>query len=314
MPEREPYGQSVAHRRFSSMRFSVAITFLELPYPKPSVSISSSEVVTQGGNITIHCKNESPPQAEFSLNKQEGSSLHRLCIKKAEQNEVIFTISSAHQSNAGIYRCIYCLKINAAYEKCSDYSDEVHINVRDPKLAKPSIKVRHRGPLASGLNVTIECQGPGNGLNFSLYESKVLRASQVTQPNGDRAEFSFFIERMEKATSYACQYNRKENPFVWSEPSETVELVGRDKDSGLKLFIYLSQSKQCILSYFPFIPLETFISADDDGPIYNSHNDGVTYAVLNQHSLKTERAAVPGRAPETCVYASVAKDSIREER
>lgn len=114
------------------------------PYPKPSVSMSSSEVVTQGENITIRCKNENLQQAEFSLGKQVGSSIHYLDRKKAEQNEVIFTISSASQSNAGIYRCIYCFEISTEYYWCSDYSDEVHINVRGENLSWSSYPFFHK--------------------------------------------------------------------------------------------------------------------------------------------------------------------------
>ncbi|XP_054848173.1 immunoglobulin superfamily member 1-like isoform X2 [Eublepharis macularius] len=303
------------------------------PYLKPSVSMRSSEGVIVGGNITIHCKNEGQQHAEFSLCKLKGSSWDCQDAKKAEQNEVMFTIFNANQSNAGIYKCVYCFKENSYRERCSDYSDEIHIYIRDPRLSKPSIKLRSKEQLASGLNVTIECQGPETALNYSLYKSRVLRTSHLAQPGRDRAEFSFFIEKMEDAADYTCQYNNKEKPFVWSEPSDPVELVPRVPPltiiwascaAGLLLVLllllfafvlYRKRRKDSTVkerNQPANMPLEPYNSTDGDGAACEAHHDEVTYAILDQNSLKTERAAVSDRPSESSIYASVTKDRLRK--
>ncbi|XP_054848174.1 uncharacterized protein LOC129338164 isoform X3 [Eublepharis macularius] len=288
----------MGYRRFS-MRFSMNIVFLgwwmagqwvisRAPYLKPSVSMRSSEGVIVGGNITIHCKNEGQQHAEFSLCKLKGSSWDCQDAKKAEQNEVMFTIFNANQSNAGIYKCVYCFKENSYRERCSDYSDEIHIYIRDPRLSKPSIKLRSKEQLASGLNVTIECQGPETALNYSLYKSRVLRTSHLAQPVPPLT-------------------------IIWASCAAGLLLV-----LLLLLFAFVLYRKRRKDSTVKErnqpanMPLEPYNSTDGDGAACEAHHDEVTYAILDQNSLKTERAAVSDRPSESSIYASVTKDRLRK--
>ncbi|XP_062992955.1 immunoglobulin superfamily member 1-like [Elgaria multicarinata webbii] len=196
------------------------------PYPKPSITVSPTEVVAMGETVKIHCKNEVFQEPLFYLYSQKNSMWYFIIFKKATGSEAVFSLPDIQPSRAGIYRCHYCLQSDF-YELCSNHSDQAHINVRDPALTKPSIKVRPTEVLSPGLNITIECQGPENGLNFSLYKSGDVIARQMSPPDRNATVFSLIAVGLEDAGNYTCQYHRTRYLFVQSEPSDPVELVVR---------------------------------------------------------------------------------------
>ncbi|XP_062992961.1 immunoglobulin superfamily member 1-like [Elgaria multicarinata webbii] len=216
-------------------------------YHKPSISVSPGQVLTLFGNATIHCKAEKyPHKAEFSLYAAGASSTHNVAFKKAEEGEAVFSIVKARQLDAGKYWCRYCFNQNTT-RWCSYLSDEVYINITDPSLPKPSINVRPRDQLVLGKDMMIECQGPENDLNFFLHKSKALIASQMTEK--DTTEFLFSAAKLEDAGNYSCQYHRRENPFVWSEPSDPIELVLSDAATqDVEIFICLAAAGVVLLA------------------------------------------------------------------
>ncbi|XP_054850080.1 T-cell-interacting, activating receptor on myeloid cells protein 1-like [Eublepharis macularius] len=141
--------------------------------------------------------------------------------------EAEFIISSVKTSDAGIYQCLYCFRAGSE-PMCSDKSDEAYINITDPRILKPSIKVKPRHLNAVHSNVTLECQSRGDDLNFFLRKAKTGEVAQVIAPAAAKANFRFLQVRMEDAGSYICQYHHKGTPFVWSEPSDPVELILKD--------------------------------------------------------------------------------------
>ncbi|XP_066486449.1 T-cell-interacting, activating receptor on myeloid cells protein 1-like [Tiliqua scincoides] len=188
------------------------------PNPQPSISVTPSNVVALGGNVSIHCMSENYLQMEFCLEKEERKIIDG---KKAEQPEVIFHILNAKAEDGGIYKCIYHPITGEG--PWSDRSNKIYINVTDPKLKKPSILVQ--GKPALGKNVTIECQTQGQGLIFSLHKSSNLTAVQMVEAAGDTGSFLFHMLSLEDAGNYTCHYHHKGEPFIWSEPSDPVELV-----------------------------------------------------------------------------------------
>ncbi|XP_054850079.1 leukocyte immunoglobulin-like receptor subfamily B member 3 [Eublepharis macularius] len=214
------------------MRFSSCILFLGWwvtgrssmtsgAYPRPSISVEPSENLTLGAHATIYCKNKHHDKVQFKLHKEPGSAKYPLAAQEKSQAE--FFIQNVSPSDAGIYWCQYCLS-----DQCSDFSDKVAIYVTDPSLSKPFIRAEPKGQIDLGLNVTIECQGPEDGLNFSLHQSRNLTASRKREPGGDTKELLLSMVTLEDAGSYTCQYHLAGNPFVWSEPSNPVDLILRD--------------------------------------------------------------------------------------
>ncbi|XP_015272854.1 PREDICTED: T-cell-interacting, activating receptor on myeloid cells protein 1-like [Gekko japonicus] len=194
-------------------------------YRKPSVSVSP-EVVTLGGNVTIHCSDAGHPDAEFSLHKKH-AYLTRLLPHMAKGYDTEFIISNTSISDAGTYWCRYCFKSNSQ-ERCSYYSDEVHINIIDPSIPKPSIKVKPEHQNALHSSVTIECKAQGDGLYFFLRNANTGKISIEAVPPAGTANFHFPQVRSEDAGSYICQYHRRSTPFVWSLPSDSVEFIVKD--------------------------------------------------------------------------------------
>uniref|UniRef100_A0A8D2LKJ1 Ig-like domain-containing protein n=1 Tax=Varanus komodoensis TaxID=61221 RepID=A0A8D2LKJ1_VARKO len=188
-------------------------------YPKPTISVSPSEVVALGGHVTVHCKSQGYAGMEFSLCKEGSASVDCRSTKVAAVEEVAFSIVDAQQSDGGTYRCIYHSKSDEG-PWWSDYSDEVHINVTGEGLTQslPS------GQPALSMNVTIECQGPEKGLHFILLKSRERKASQWAEEDRSTAEFPLSLMSPEDAGTYACQYHRKGKRFLLSEPSDPVEL------------------------------------------------------------------------------------------
>lgn len=117
----------------------------------------------------------------------------------------------------------------------------------DPSLRIPSISVSPRRHLVLGSDISIECEGPENGLNFSLHKAGHLIASQMAEPSTNTTSFALSVKRLEDAENYTCRYHHRENPFVWSEPSNPVELFVTGKRTKL------SQAKHPMLG-----PIATF--------------------------------------------------------
>ncbi|KAL8176775.1 UNVERIFIED_CONTAM: hypothetical protein K2H54_038558 [Gekko kuhli] len=302
-------------------------------FPKPSISVSSSDMVILRGNVNIHCRNEKVAQAEFALLREGRVILFRT----AELHEVIFSLASVKKSDSGIHWCKYQIRNDSA-DRWSPDSDPVRINVIDPSLTKPFIKVSPRGKLAVGSNVTIECQSKETGLTFSLRKSGKQITPQKTEPHGNTTKFLLSVGRTEDAGSYICQYQQRENPFVWSEPSDPVELVvtGRSLTIilascavGLLLVLVLlllaivwyKRRRKCNTANEEnqpaTMPLQPEARTDYDGETsgveydeltHGTGNDSLTYVALNHQPLKSKEAVIPGNPSESCVYASVAKD------
>ncbi|XP_060110976.1 immunoglobulin superfamily member 1-like [Heteronotia binoei] len=302
-------------------------------FPKPSISVSPSDMVILRGNFNIQCRNEKVAQVEFGLFK-EGRAL---LFRNAELHEAVFSLVNVKQSDSGVYWCKYHIR-NFPFDQWSPDSDPVHINIIDPSFTKPFINVSSKGKFALDSKATIECQSKENGLTFSLRKSGKLIASLKTEPNGNTAKFLLSMGRREDAGNYSCQYQHRENPFVWSEPSDPVELVVTGESSivilascvvglFLVLFFFLlaivwyKRRRKCSTANEenqPVTrPLKCEASTDYDGVTSGveqdeftngTDNDGLTYVVLNHQPPKSKEVAIPGNPSESCIYASVAKD------
>ncbi|XP_061447596.1 immunoglobulin superfamily member 1-like [Rhineura floridana] len=294
------------------------------PYPKPSITASTTEMVAEEGNIT--CKTDSNLQVCFFLFNDVDSNRH-LIMKKAK-NEAVFAFAKEYQG--GIYKCRYCT-ISDYSELCSDFSDSKRINKRDPSLSKPSIKVRPRAHNSPDLNITIECQGSENSLNFSLYKSNDLIASQMTEPQRNTTEFHLLKVGLDDEGNYTCQYHRRGNSFAWSQPSDPVKLLVRGMSGPTTAWIIIWTSIAAGLVLLLLLLLLFVLcgrrkregSTTNEKPqpmntapeLYGEVDpDGVSYAVLNHYSMKTKRAAAPDKIPETCVYATVTHNKTRESQ
>ncbi|KAM6452528.1 immunoglobulin superfamily member 1-like isoform 1-T1 [Liasis olivaceus] len=308
------------NRRYTCSYHSdkVKITIKGQLYPKPSISVSPRNMIAAGENVDIHCKTEKFIQAEFYLLKED-SFLH--FILKTAGKEATFPFIAVNKLDGGLYRCNYCNK-STFYELCSDYSDQVPISIRDPSLPKPSIQVKPRESITPGQNITIECQGPKSDLNFSLHNAGDLLASQITVPDKNSTEFPFFMVDFKNTGNYTCQYHLMGYPFVWSEPSDPVELlVKEDTFPEFTTLIWVGTTSGLVLLLVLLLLIFFLYRKRKKGSIAEERNElvdppqnvyaeiapyEITYAELNLDSLKTKQETKPEEVTKQGVHASIA--------
>uniref|UniRef100_A0A674K3Q1 Ig-like domain-containing protein n=1 Tax=Terrapene triunguis TaxID=2587831 RepID=A0A674K3Q1_9SAUR len=102
----------------------------------------------------------------------------------------------------------------------------------DPSLPRPSISLSPTGITAPGADVTIRCQGQRRNVTFFLHKAGDLNPQQHMDPAGDGAEFLIPTVGRQHGGSYSCSYRPRSEPFVSSQPSDTVQLVVAGEGPG----------------------------------------------------------------------------------
>uniref|UniRef100_A0A8C3HIQ9 Ig-like domain-containing protein n=1 Tax=Chrysemys picta bellii TaxID=8478 RepID=A0A8C3HIQ9_CHRPI len=96
---------------------------------------------------------------------------------------------------------------------------------------KPFISLNPKQEVTLGGFVTIWCQGRHHNMKFLLYNVENPNVLQNAEPAGEVTEFPIHNVSRRDAGSYSCQYRTKWDPPIWSEPSDSRELMvaaGRD--------------------------------------------------------------------------------------
>ncbi|XP_065427779.1 immunoglobulin superfamily member 1-like isoform X2 [Chrysemys picta bellii] len=190
----------------------------EPSYPKPNIYLSPSRAVSLGGVVSVWCRGQHRG-VQFVLNKERR---HFLPVD-TDDFEAVFPISNVSREDGGSYSCSYHSRsepFNVSYP-----SDPVELVVRDPSLPRPSISLSPTGVTAPGANVTIRCQGQRRDVRFFLHKAGDLNPQRHVDPAGDRAEFHIPTVGWQHGGRYSCSYRPQSEPFVSSEPSDSVKLV-----------------------------------------------------------------------------------------
>ncbi|XP_050784163.1 immunoglobulin superfamily member 1-like [Gopherus flavomarginatus] len=189
-------------------------------YPKPSISVSPSGVIPVGGNVTIRCWHQHQ-NMRFQLYKAGDGNY--LSYTDPAGSEAEFPITSARREHGGSYTCRYCYRSGGTVY--SEPSDPVQIIVTDPSLPRPSISLSPTGVVALGADITILCQGQRRDVRFFLHKAGDLNPQQHMDPAGAGAEFRIPSVGQQHGGNYSCSYRPRSEPFVSSQPSDTVQLV-----------------------------------------------------------------------------------------
>ncbi|XP_043390782.1 immunoglobulin superfamily member 1-like [Chelonia mydas] len=199
----------------------VQLVVAEPSYPKPNISLSPSEWVSLGEDMTVWCRGQRQGM-RFMLNK-EGRHFPAV---DPEGLEAVFPISNVSREDGGSYNCSYHNRSKPS--AASSPSDPVELVVRDPSLPRPSISLSPTGVTTPGANVTIRCQGQRRNVRFFLHKAGDLNPPRHMDPAGDGAEFYIPTVGRQHGGSYSCSYRPRSEPFVSSQPSDPVELVVAD--------------------------------------------------------------------------------------
>uniref|UniRef100_A0A674JXR1 Immunoglobulin domain-containing protein n=1 Tax=Terrapene triunguis TaxID=2587831 RepID=A0A674JXR1_9SAUR len=175
----------------------------ELPAPRPSISISPSEVIALGGAVTIRCQCRCGARRLFLY--KGGIEIREL---DAAGDGGEFTIPRARREDPSSW---------------SDPSDIVWIVVGS--YPKPSISISPGGVIPVGGNVTIWCGHQYPGMRFLLYKAGDGNYLTYTDPVGYVAEFPITSARREHSGSYTCRSTYRTGPAAYSEPSDPVQII-----------------------------------------------------------------------------------------
>ncbi|XP_063136035.1 immunoglobulin superfamily member 1 isoform X10 [Rattus norvegicus] len=185
-------------------------------FPRPWLSAEPSSVVTMGQNVTLWC--QGPVHGVGYILHKEGEATS-MQLWDSTSNEGAFPIINISGASIGRYSCCYHpdwmspIKIQP--------SNTLELIVTD-KPPKPSLSAWPSTVFKLGKDITLQCRGPLPGVEFVL-EHDGEEAPQQFSEDGD-----FVIGNMEGKGigNYSCSYRLQAYPDIWSEPSDSLELVG----------------------------------------------------------------------------------------
>ncbi|XP_027389736.1 immunoglobulin superfamily member 1 isoform X3 [Bos indicus x Bos taurus] len=185
-------------------------------YPKPTLLAHPGPVVLPGKNVTLRCQGAFEGM-RFAL-LQEGTP-GPLQFRSASGNSADFLLHTVGAEDSGNYSCVYFETTMS--NRGSYLSKPLMIWVTD-KPPKPSLSASPSTVFKLGKDITLQCRGPLPGVEFVL-EHDGEEAPQQFSEDGD-----FVINNVEGKGigNYSCSYRLQAYPDIWSEPSDTLELVG----------------------------------------------------------------------------------------
>ncbi|XP_006901937.1 PREDICTED: platelet glycoprotein VI [Elephantulus edwardii] len=180
-----------------------------LPLPKPSLRASPSTLVPLKQSVIIQCKGPQDVGLLYRLEK-----LH----PKSYSDESFLYIPAMKQSHAGQYRCSY--QNGSAWSRPSDLLDLIATGV----YSKPTLSAWPSTAVSTGQDVTLQCQDPYGHHHFALYkegDSGSTRSSDVWY----RASFPIITVTTAHSGTYRCYSFSGDRPYLWSHPSDPLQLV-----------------------------------------------------------------------------------------
>ncbi|XP_065427800.1 immunoglobulin superfamily member 1-like isoform X2 [Chrysemys picta bellii] len=188
--------------------------------PRPSISLSPTGVTAPGANVTIRCQGQRR-NVTFFLHKPRDQNPQRQMDPAGDGVE--FLITTVGRQHGGNYSCSYRNRSEPFVS--SEPSDPVQLEVKDPSLPRPSIALIPTGVIAPGADVTIRCQGQRQNVTFFLHKAGDLNPPRQMDRAGEGAEFHIPTMGQQHRGNYSCSYRLQLEPFVYSEPSDPVQLV-----------------------------------------------------------------------------------------
>ncbi|KAL2762771.1 platelet glycoprotein VI isoform 1 precursor, partial [Daubentonia madagascariensis] len=178
------------------------------PLPKPTLQAVPSSLVPLEKPVTIRC--QGPPGVDLYR-------LEKLRSGKYEDQAFLF-IPAMKREHTGRYRCSY--QNGSRWSPPSDQLELVATGVYDKPLllAKPSPAV------SPGGDVTLQCQTPYSFDQFALYKEGDPRPYRSPE-RWYLASFPIITVTAAHSGTYRCYSFSSSNPYMWSAPSNPLELV-----------------------------------------------------------------------------------------
>ncbi|XP_059941312.1 platelet glycoprotein VI isoform X2 [Mesoplodon densirostris] len=178
------------------------------PLPKPSLQARPSSLVPLGKPVTISC--EGPP----------GADLYRLeeLISRKYLDQAELSISAMEKRFVGRYRCSY-----QSGNSWSPPSNQLEL-VATGVFTKPSLSAQPSTAVAPGVDVTLRCQSQYSFDQFALYKEGDT-GPYKTPDRWYQADFPITTVTAAHSGTYRCYSFSSRSPYLWSAPSDPLELV-----------------------------------------------------------------------------------------
>ncbi|XP_068956582.1 venom metalloproteinase inhibitor DM43-like [Petaurus breviceps papuanus] len=126
--------------------------------------------------------------------------------------------------NPGNYTCQYRPSTMASGVKSAP-SETINIMIPD-SLPKPSLKSWDNLVIRSGGSVTFRCRAMFSGLEFKLFkDGEEVFVPSMSSTDPQRIDFHLTDLEPGAGGKYSCRYRFRNGPLIWSEDSESLELV-----------------------------------------------------------------------------------------
>ncbi|XP_031516116.1 leukocyte immunoglobulin-like receptor subfamily B member 1 isoform X21 [Papio anubis] len=191
--------------------------------PKPTLRAEPGSVISEGSPVTLRCQGRLQVQ-EYRIYREKNPASWVGRIRQELVKKGYFPIGSITSEHAGRYRCWYYIRNYA-----SEYSDPLELVVTGT-YSKPTLSALPSPVVTSGGNVTLQCVSQVAFDNFTLCkegedEHPQCLNSQPHTRGSSRAVFSVGPVSPSRRWSYRCYGYDSRSPYVWSLPSDLLELL-----------------------------------------------------------------------------------------
>ncbi|CAH6778457.1 Fcar [Phodopus roborovskii] len=233
-------------------------------FPTPIISAATSTVVPWNGSVRIICQG-TPEAFLYQLSLMKNSTPIVIEYRMGFQREAEFIINHMNTTTAGCYQCQYRKKYH--WSEKSKPLELVVTGVYD----KPILSADQSHVLKPGENISFQCRSAHNLFNrFSLAKEGDTSWPQQ-QHEGYQGNFILGPVHPDFAGSYRCYGWHSRSPYVWSAPSDALEL----SVTGCRIGIEWTMANTCL-----FLSLTSLDSKKQDYVMENSIRMGMAGLIL----------------------------------
>ncbi|XP_055226499.1 leukocyte immunoglobulin-like receptor subfamily B member 1 isoform X2 [Gorilla gorilla gorilla] len=192
-------------------------------FPKPTLRAEPDSVITQGSPVTLRCQGSLEAQ-EYHLYREKKSASWIKWIQPQLVKKGQFPIPSITWEHAGRYRCQYY-----SHPRWSEPSDPLELVVTGA-YNKPTLSALPSPVVTSGGNVTLQCVSQLAFGGFTLCKEGEDEHPQCVNSQSHTLGWSWAIFSVSPVNpsrrwSYRCYGYDSSSPYVWSLPSDLLELL-----------------------------------------------------------------------------------------
>nr|XP_012630983.1 immunoglobulin alpha Fc receptor isoform X1 [Microcebus murinus] len=190
-------------------------------FPVPVISAEPGSVIPCNGSVKIQCRG-TPESYLYRLVTLRNSTYVEVDKKLGISKEAEFILSRVDEDAAGRYRCRYKKQFS-----WSEYSEALELVVTG-LYDKPFLSADRGLVLRPGDSISLECGSAHTPFDrFSL-----AREGEASLPlhgdGGHQGNFTLGPVDAGFAGHYRCYGWRSGSPYLWSAPSDALELVVTD--------------------------------------------------------------------------------------